>query len=38
MKRRIKSEIANKKNKPINPYNTVSSGQIDETLVKIADL
>jgi hypothetical protein len=40
MKRKIKTEIANQKNRPINPYNMLSGADslIDETLIKIADL
>jgi ribosome biogenesis SPOUT family RNA methylase Rps3 len=40
MKRKIKNEIANQKNKPINPYNSVNGPDtmVDDTIIKIADL
>lgn len=40
MKRRIKTEIAHTRNKPINPYNTVkeTSSEFESTLVKLADM
>ena len=40
MKRRIKTEIAQTRSKPINPYNTAreTSNEFEYTLVKLADL
>lgn len=41
MKRRIKTEIAQTRSKPINPYNTMKNeqgGEFEQTLVKLADM